>query len=270
MRKIFTALIALMILFLPLNTLAKSRDVIIDGDHGKLSAVLQTPDDKVKYPLVILMHGFNADKEHLLITSLADELESRGIASIRFDFNGHGKSDGTFQEMTIPNEINDARKVYKYVRNLRSVTTISAVGHSQGGVIAGMLAGELGANKIKRIVLMAPAEILRDDALRGNLFRIKFDVKNPPETLDIRGKCLIGRDYIVTLQTLPIFETSEKFKGEALMIQGDNDTMVPYTSSLLYERIFKRGKVKIIKDADHSFHGKESQVTKTAADFLSR
>jgi pimeloyl-ACP methyl ester carboxylesterase len=35
-----------------------------------------------------------------------------GIASVKFDFNGHGESEGEFSGMTVPNEIEDA----KYIR----------------------------------------------------------------------------------------------------------------------------------------------------------
>ncbi len=51
-------LLALMIFALPLTASAQSQAVTIDGDHGKLDAVLQTPDGLSKYPLVIICHGF--------------------------------------------------------------------------------------------------------------------------------------------------------------------------------------------------------------------
>ena len=98
-------LFALILTLIPLTAAAQSKDVSIDGARGKLSATLQTPDGQAKFPLVILCHGFNADKNYPLLKILADELETRGIASIRFDFNGHGNSDGDFQDMTIVNEI---------------------------------------------------------------------------------------------------------------------------------------------------------------------
>ena len=66
-------LLALMILILPLNVSAKSQDVTIDGDHGKLAAILQTPDARTNYPLVIICHGFTANKEHLLLTNLGKQ-----------------------------------------------------------------------------------------------------------------------------------------------------------------------------------------------------
>ena len=261
-------LLALMIMLLPLNVLAKSQDISIDGDHGKLAAVLQTPDGQKSYPLVIICHGFTANKEHLLLTSLADKLEARGIASIRFDFNGHGKSDGDFQEMTVLNEIEDAKKIYDYASKLPNVTSISIAGHSQGGVVASMVAGELGTKKIKAVVLMAPAAVLRDDALRGNIFGKSYDALNPPEYVEIFNNLKVGRNYITTAQVLPIYETAKKFTGATLMIHGTGDVVVPYTYSLHYNEIYKRGQVELLGGADHSFHGDESRVAKIAADFF--
>ena len=264
-------LIALIVLLMPITASAQSKDLSIDGDHGKLSAVLQTPDNQTKYPLVIICHGFTATKEHILLTNLADELEARGIASIRFDFNGHGKSEGDFQNMTVLNEIEDAKKVYDYARALPAVTSISIAGHSQGGVVASMVAGDLGAKKIKAVVLMAPAAVLRDDAIRGNLMGKTYDALNPPEFIEIvtpHGSYKVGRNYITTAQTLPIYETAEKFTGNALMIHGTGDIVVPYTYSLSYNKNYKHGKVELLDGVDHSFHGAESRVAKIATNFF--
>ena len=266
-------LFALMILLLPLTSAAQSKAVTIDGDHGKLAAVLQTPDGQKNFPLVILCHGFTANKEHLLMTTLANDLEARGIASIRFDFNGHGKSDGDFQAMTVVNEISDAKKVYDFASKIDGVTSISIAGHSQGGVVSSMVAGELGAKKIKAVVLMAPAAVLRDDALRGNLMGKHYDALNPPEFVEFKtphGNFKIGRDYILTAQNLPIFETAEKFTGNALMIHGTGDTHAPYTYSLSYKKIYKHGEVELLDRVGHSFKGHESFVVKLASDWFVR
>lgn len=267
MLKFFVALI---LFILPLTACAQSQNLFLVGDHGKLSAVLQTPDTQKKFPLVILCHGFTGSKESPILTNLADELEQRGIASIRFDFNGHGKSDGDFQEMTILNEIEDAKKVYEYASKMPNVTSISIAGHSQGGVVASMVAGSFGDKKIKAVVLLAPAAVLRDDALRGNLFGVKYDALNPPEFVEIFGGHKVGRNYILTAQNLPIFETAEKFTGPALMIHGTGDITVPYTYSLSYKKIYTRGEVVLLDKIDHGFHGEENHTAKIAADFFSR
>ena len=60
---------------------------------------------------------------------------------MRFDFNGHGDSDGEFENMTVLNEIEDANAILNYVKTDPHVRNIYLVGHSQGGVVASMLAG---------------------------------------------------------------------------------------------------------------------------------
>lgn len=270
MLKIFVGLILSVVMMIPSLTSAKSQDLWIDGDHGKLSAVIQTPDDKATYPMVIILHGFTSEKNFELLTTLANDLEVAGIASIRFDFNGHGASEGNFSDMTVLNEIEDAKKVYEYVRNLPEVTSIGITGHSQGGVVTSMLAGKLGAKKISAIALMAPAAVLREDAIRGNLFGIQYDPLNPPETVEIFGGYNVGRNYIVTAQNLPIYDTSKKYKGSALMVHGTGDTIVPYTYSIRYKNIYKGSKLEFLKGFDHGFSQDITKPAKIVADYFSR
>lgn len=60
---------------------------------------------------------------------------------IRFDFDGHGKSDGNFSDMDVLRELLDAIEILKYVQKYSFITDIYVLGHSQGGVVGGMLAG---------------------------------------------------------------------------------------------------------------------------------
>ena len=267
LKKFFTLLLTLLFI-LPLTVNAKSQSVQIDGDHGKLSAVIQTPDGKASYPLVMILHGFTGNKNEPLLTTLADNLEKAGIASIRFDFNGHGESEGNFSDMTVLNEIEDAKKVYNYVSKLKGVTSVSIAGHSQGGVVTSMVAGELGTKKVKCIALMAPAAVLRDDAIRGQLFNFKYDSMNPPEYVEIFNGLKLGRNYIVTAQTLPIYETAEKFQGSALMIHGTGDIVVPYTYSLHYQHIYPKSQLELLPGFDHSFKQDVAKAAKIVSDYF--
>lgn len=257
-----------LLMFLPLNVSAQSRNVEIDGDHGKLAAIVQTPDGKSNFPLVIICHGFTAQKEQPLLKYLADDLEAAGIASIRFDFNGHGASEGRFQDMTVPNEIEDAKKVFEYVRDMRGVTSVSIAGHSQGGVVTSMVAGELGVENVKSIALMAPAAVLRDDAIRGILQGTTYDSINVPEYVEIYRGLKVGRNYIKTAQTLQIYETAANYEGPAFMIHGTTDIIVPYTYSLRYQEIFKGSKVELLPGYDHGFTQNEKLTARKVADFF--
>lgn len=82
----------------------------IPGSKGLLSAIVSRPEGATgRIPTAIIMHGFSSNKNTQLMTLLSDSLLRHGIATVRFDFNGHGESEGKFEEMTVPNEIEDAK-----------------------------------------------------------------------------------------------------------------------------------------------------------------
>ena len=267
MRKILAVTVVLFVL--TGAAFAETVSVAVDGHHGKLAALVQRPElkDGGKCPMVMLLHGFTGNKSNRPLTDIADMLEKEGIASIRFDFNGHGESEGAFSDMTVLNEIEDAKRVFEFVKGLEYVDGVSIAGHSQGGVVTSMLAGELGRENVKCVVLLAPAAVLRDDAIRGSAFGVSYDAGNPPETVDIWGHKL-GREYILTAQSLPIYETAEKFTGPACMIHGTADRIVPYTYSLSYKRVYENGELHLIDGADHGFRGHEQETAEIAVTFL--
>lgn len=250
------------------------EQLTLKGSQGMLFALLQRPecDKSVKIPLVILCHGFSGNCQSELFNDIADDLQQNSIASLRFDFNGHGKSDGPFQNMTVLNEIDDLKDVIAWAQSQQWVGSISLLGHSQGGVVASMTAGELGDKVIKSLVLMAPAAVLRDDALRGNTMGAQYDPWNMTEDyvqLPFDGLKL-GRKYIETAVNLPIYETALNYTGPVLIIHGTHDRIVPYTYGERYNQGYKNSSIKLIPGEDHSFTVNTSEAALYASDWLTR
>lgn len=268
MKKLFFSVLIGLLCLTGCASLSAQQNFTLQGDHGKLSAEFHAPADKTTYPLVLILHGFNANKKMYLLTELSDQLNKRGIATVLFDFNGHGKSGGSFLDMTIPNELEDARRVYAYVKKLPGVTSVSAVGHSQGGVIVGMLAGELGDKKLKSIVLMAPAPELKEDTARGNLFGIKYDPQNVPEYITLSNGLKVGRAFLETTQHLPIYETSAKYTGPVLVVHSRDDQLVPYRYGVEYSKVFKDARLETVHGFNHNFTQDTPFVDKIVADFF--
>ena len=252
----------------------KSETVFIDGDHGRLKALIQKPElqQGKQCPMVVFCHGFNGSKEGPLFELIADTLQAHGIASIRFDFNGHGESEGEFKDMTVPNEIEDAKKVVAYVRDLRYVSSLAIVGHSQGGVVASMTAGqlseELGEPAFQAVALMAPAAVLRDDAIRGSVMGAQFDPFDPGEYVDLWGSLKLGAKYIRTAFSLPIYETAVKYQGPALIIHGNGDRVVPYTYGERFHQIWPKSELVIQEYYDHVFTQNVYRTTDIVSDYL--
>ena len=264
-------LLAVMAVFAAFNVQAQEEEFMIDGSKGKLSTVIVKPELKPgeKCPMVMMLHGFMGNKNGALERGMAEKLKAAGIASIRFDFNGHGKSEGRFQDMTVPNEIEDALKVYEYVKTLPYVSDIAISGHSQGGVVTAMTSAQLGVDKVKCAVLMAPAAVLRDDAIRGSTMGARYNPLDPPEAVTLFGDIKLGREYIVTAFSLPIYETAEKYTGPVCIVHGTGDTTVPYTYGERFHYIWpETSELHIIDRADHGFSRHMQQTIDITTSFL--
>lgn len=268
MRKLLFAAIVACVGLTGCATAQARQEMMLPGANGKLAAVLEAPDGQKTYPLVIILHGFNANKEMYLLTELAEQLRARGIGTLSFDFNGHGASDGSFLDMTVLNELQDARNVYAYASKLPQVTSVSLVGHSMGGVVTSMLAAELGEQKIKAIALMAPAGELPDDTSKGDLFGVQYDPKNVPEYITLSNGLKVGRAFLETTQDLPIYETAARYTGPVLIVHSEDDQLVPYKYGVRFLDFYKNAQLKTLHGIDHNATKHEAEVDKIVTDFF--
>lgn len=188
--------------------------------------------------MVIICHGLTGHKDETHLVMLADSLQARGIASIRFNFNGHGDDEANFTRHTISKEVTEALAVYEYVSSLGWVDAgrIAVAGHSQGGVVAGLTAGELGADKVKCLGLMAPAACIHTEVLSGDFVGKKYtdeeirELKSAadsdpaaPQGFDFWGGRCLGWDYVIDAAALDIHALTARYKGPTAIIQGTKD-----------------------------------------------
>ena len=239
---------------LPVTRAGSYDTITLDGSKGKLWAQLYKPrlEPGQRCDLVVLCHGLNCDHDFELMKRIEIQLQKAGFATLAFDFNGHGKSEGRFSEMTIPNEIEDLEQVLAYAQDLRFVDDIALVGHSQGAVVAAMVAGNH-PEDIKAVTLLAPSSSVRDDIARGNLFGIDFNPLDPPDSLVLSNGIAIGRRYLKTALYLPIFETSAKYHGNACIIQGNGDRLVPFTCGERFHQLWNGSEYYELEYYDHNF-----------------
>ncbi|WP_125709883.1 alpha/beta hydrolase [Companilactobacillus zhongbaensis] len=235
-------------------------DVEIMRDGLTLRGTLCLPQAD-SFDLAILMHGFTSDrgmKPDQLLYQIADRLNAEGFATLRVDFNGHGESDGAFEDMTVLNEISDGKAILDYARGLSGVQKIYLVGHSQGGVVASMLAGYY-HDLIERVVLLALAATLKDDALKGNTQGYTYDPQNIPDKLPIKKGLTLGGFYLRTAQTLPIYDVARQFHGPVQLVHGLDDLVVDPVASRRYDEVYEKSDLALLPNADHGFTEGESR-----------
>lgn len=270
-RRLFAAALAFVIPAMTLLAKVEPERVEISGPYGKIAALITKPELQAgeKCPMVILAHGFTSRKEAPLLVQIGDRLCDAGIASIRFDFDGHGESDGAFVDMTVLKEVRDAIAVYDYVDELDYVDSISMLGHSQGGVVTAMAAGNLGAQELKCAVLMAPAAVLKDDAKRGFCQGTSYDPVNTPEYVPIMGgRVNLGRNYIKEAQTLQIYETAAVYTGPMCVIHGTKDDIVPYEYGQRFSEECQACDLYLLEGVDHGFRIRMQEAVNLAVGYL--
>lgn len=126
-----------------------------------LSGTLTAPYDFKCDKVVILVSGSgaqNRDEEilgHKPFLVLSDYLTRNGIAVIRYDDRGFGKSTGDFASATTYDFSLDAESVVEFINNDERLKgkKIGIIGHSEGGMIAPMIAAR--NNNVDFIVMLA-------------------------------------------------------------------------------------------------------------------
>jgi len=96
--------------------------------------VLHLPKGKKKFPLVIICYGFDGWKSKRIFVGLSRVLGENGIASFRFDFEGHGDSEGNFEDITVRREVEDLESAIEFVLKQKRINKnkIVFLGHSLG------------------------------------------------------------------------------------------------------------------------------------------
>lgn len=118
---------------------------VLSGTLTYPSGYDNNPDGNKSVPVVLMVTGSglqNRDEEvfsHKPFLVIADYLAKNGIASLRYDDRGFGKSSGDVMSATTFTFMRDAKAGTDYLRSLGMFGQIGVLGHSEGGTIAFML-----------------------------------------------------------------------------------------------------------------------------------
>jgi pimeloyl-ACP methyl ester carboxylesterase len=126
-----------------------------------LAATLTLPHGAGPFPAAILLAGSGpldrdeADSGHRPFLVLADHLTRKGIAVLRYDKRGIGKSSGPYDEATTADFAGDAEAALAFIKSRKEIDArrVGMIGHSEGGIIAPMIASR--SNGLAWIVILA-------------------------------------------------------------------------------------------------------------------
>lgn len=117
-----------------------------EKENFELAGTLTTPKGNAPFPAVILVSGsgFQDRNEEIMdhkpFLVIADFLSRNGIAVLRYDDRGVGKSSGIKKGATTEMLSEDALSAYEFLRKREGIGKIGIIGHSEGASIAFLIA----------------------------------------------------------------------------------------------------------------------------------
>lgn len=198
---------------------------------------------------------------------LADTLGRRGIAVLRLDDRGFGASRGDASNATSRDFANDTRAALAYLRTRPEIDPkrLFLVGHSEGGLIAPMVAAS--DPTLRGIVLMAGTASVGRDIIAGQMRYLVDHNATIPDSLrarayaaqmanvDSAGAHQAWMHEFLAYDPTP---TARSVHVPVLIVQGATDRQVPAEQATLLDRAFKAGgntdvTVRVFPGLDHLF-----------------
>jgi len=209
-------------------------------------------------PGVVWLSGYRSEMDSTKATALDAEAGRRGLGLLRFDYSGHGRSEGRLEDGTISRWLEE---VLALVRAETEGPQI-VVGSSMGGylaLLAGRALNEAGeSERVKGLILIAPAvdftEALiwakaPDEARRAIMEKGEW---RRPSAYSSEPDCFTraliedGRKHLLLGGMI-------RTRAPTVVLQGMRDEDVPFSHALaLMQRLGgDPATLTLIKDGDH-------------------
>ncbi len=258
-------------------------DVAIPSAKIIVNGTLLVPDKAIKPKLVIIIPGSgptdrNGNQGQLQTNAtkyLAEALLDKNIATYRYDKSAivlAKQKDFKEENVIFSNFIDDAKAVIRYFKKDDRFSKIIVAGHSQGSLVAMLVANQTdayisldGAGRpidqilIEQISKQAPflekdTQMVLDSLKQGHL------VKNvPPMLMSIFRPSVqpFIRDWMHYNPQTEI----KKISVPLLLINGSKDIQVPVTDAELLHKANPKSTLKIIENMNHIFKEIKGDLT---------
>lgn len=223
---------------------------MLDTPDGVRIAFRRTPG---VVPNILFCGGFRSDMSGTKAVALEGMASRKGYGFTRFDYRGHGESEGAFRDGTVGLWRDDALLALDKTTD----GPVVVVGSSMGAWIATLL-GLARPNQVAGLVLVAPAidftEALiwdrlphdaRETLSRDGVWFRQSDYADEPDEITL-GLIEEGRKHLLLSRPIP-------FRGPVRVLHGTADETVPWRHALRIMDALTATDVTLtlIKDGDH-------------------
>lgn len=229
----------------------ESTHFIQTPTYHKLASILNFP--KSAKALVLLNHGYASSfaKHSETTTILAERLAQANIASIRFDFRGHGLSDGELREVTLSSGISDLETIYAWAKEKLTFEKVAVMGNSYGGFIAFNFAAQ--HPETVACLLKAPALYWAESLY--NRYHSYMTEWQTAGSLLLPGQVVaIPYQTYLDATQYKVEEIAAQVSCPVLALHGSSDQAIPHQQTQrLVKCLGEYGHLEILPNADHRF-----------------
>lgn len=182
---------------------------------NQLFGVLHHPQAaKVKTQGFVFCHPCFEEKlwAHRVFVGMARELAQRGYPVLRFDYMGHGDSDGDFEQTTVETRLADIGSAVQTLQNETGVAQVGLLGLRFGATLAALSANSL--TGVTRLVLWDPV-------VDGAAYMQEVLLSNLATQSAVHQKILHTREELV----------AQMQRGQAVNIEGYGLTQAFYSET---------------------------------------
>ncbi len=202
--------------------------------------------------ILIMAHGFSSNKNTKNFVKLSEMLDEKDVSTLRFDFWGHGESEGKFENITISEAVDDILSAITFVKGL-GYRKIGLLGSSFGGISSIIASSK--TSELSFLALKSPVsdywEIEREKYTKEELDDWKIEGFKEYED---DGKFMKLRySFIADLDNNNAYKAAKNIKIPTLIVHGDLDGDVPYSQSQKLVSILSNAQLVTINGANHRY-----------------
>jgi uncharacterized protein len=263
-----------------------SEEVQFQNGDISLAGTLTLPKGAgMTYPAALLisgpgLHDRDGNGVFSLYKLIAEKLSANGVAVLRHDDRGAGKSSRPKAPTTYHDIINDSKAAIKYLRSRSEIDPdrIVLIGHSEGGTTAALIASE--DSKIAAIALLAGAMLVNFEQLllEQTIYQLALQRPFNPEerekypqiarlVLTLIEEAKAGkpdsavsdlREYARQSLAVNQSETFKRIRCPVLILQGERDAQVLAHHAVAAARVMadagnKQISLRILPSLSHTF-----------------
>lgn len=219
---------------------------------------------------ILYLHGFGSVQTGEKAEFFRQRALESGFAFCSFDFQGHGRSGGTMQGLTLTRNLEDVARVHAFVRE-RGHDRVCLLGSSMGGGTA-LWYSALHPEEIVAGLHIAPA-VQMERGLTAWAGPERCQTWQETGTIHFESElvsCELGWELIEDLRRHPFEDLLRSYRTPALLLQGRLDTSVSWkdVADFATRCAYSGIDLHLFADGDHRLTDRKDRLWELMLEFL--